>query len=76
MLALSTTVASRYYNCCTDGSTSLGNYGKTVPKEDFCKDVIIWAQKNEWMTSDLMKGWLGYVWEVECISKGWKEAPL
>jgi hypothetical protein len=27
MLALSSTVASHYYNCCTDGSTSPGNYG-------------------------------------------------
>jgi hypothetical protein len=26
MLVLSRTVASRYYNCCTDGSTSPGNY--------------------------------------------------
>jgi hypothetical protein len=27
MLVLSSAVASRYYNCCTDGSTSPGNYG-------------------------------------------------
>jgi hypothetical protein len=27
MLVLSSTVASLYYNCCTDGSTSPGNYG-------------------------------------------------
>jgi hypothetical protein len=27
MLILSPTIASCYYNCCTDGSTSLGNYG-------------------------------------------------
>jgi uncharacterized membrane protein len=26
MLVLTSTVASRYYNCCTDGSTSPGNY--------------------------------------------------
>jgi hypothetical protein len=27
MLVLSSTVASRYYNCCTDGSTISRNYG-------------------------------------------------
>jgi hypothetical protein len=27
MLVLSSNVASRYCNCCTDGSTSPGNYG-------------------------------------------------
>jgi hypothetical protein len=27
MLVLLSTVAARYYNCCTDGSTSSGNYG-------------------------------------------------
>jgi hypothetical protein len=27
MLVLPSTVESRYYNCCRDGSTSLGNYG-------------------------------------------------
>jgi hypothetical protein len=27
MLVLSSTVAVRYYNCCTDGNTSPGNYG-------------------------------------------------
>jgi hypothetical protein len=27
MLVLSYTVASRYYSCCTDGSTSFENYG-------------------------------------------------
>jgi hypothetical protein len=27
MLVLSSTVASGYYNCYTDGSSSLGNYG-------------------------------------------------
>jgi hypothetical protein len=30
MLVLSSTVASRYYNCCTDGSTSPGNYGYSI----------------------------------------------
>jgi hypothetical protein len=30
MLVLSSTVASRYYNWCTDGSTSPGNYGYPV----------------------------------------------
>jgi hypothetical protein len=27
MLVLASTVASSYYNCCTDGNTSPGNYG-------------------------------------------------
>jgi hypothetical protein len=27
MAVLSFTIASRYCNCCTDGNTSLGNYG-------------------------------------------------
>jgi hypothetical protein len=31
MLVLSSTVASRYYNCCTDSSTSPGNYGRESP---------------------------------------------
>jgi hypothetical protein len=30
MLILSSTVASRYYNCCTDGSFSPGNYGYPI----------------------------------------------
>jgi hypothetical protein len=29
-LVLSPTVASRYYNCCTAGSTSPGNYGYSL----------------------------------------------
>jgi hypothetical protein len=32
-----------------------------VPKENFCKDVIVWAPKNAWMTLELMKDWLGCV---------------
>jgi hypothetical protein len=35
---------------------------KTVPKENFCKDVVQ-AQKNSWMTLELMEDWLGSVWE-------------
>jgi hypothetical protein len=27
MIVLSSTVASHYYNCCTDGGTGPGNYG-------------------------------------------------
>jgi hypothetical protein len=52
MLVLSSTVASRYYNCCTDGSTSPGNYGylridepqfapKTTQCTFHCGNVII-----------------------------------
>jgi hypothetical protein len=36
---------------------------KTLPKENFCNDVIVWAQKNVCMTSELMEDWLGCVWE-------------
>jgi hypothetical protein len=36
---------------------------KTLPKENSCKDVIIRAHKNAWMTSELMEDWLGCVWE-------------
>lgn len=36
---------------------------KTIPKEEFCKDVIVRAQPNAWMTSDLMDDWLRSVWE-------------
>jgi hypothetical protein len=32
MLALSCTVALRYYNCCADGRTSAENYGATFQK--------------------------------------------
>jgi hypothetical protein len=34
-----------------------------VPKENFCKDVIVLAPKNAWTTSELMEDWLGCVWE-------------
>jgi hypothetical protein len=30
MPVLSSAVASRYYNCCTDGGTSPGNYGYPI----------------------------------------------
>lgn len=36
---------------------------KTVPKETFCDGVIVRAQQNAWMTSELMQDWLGCVWE-------------
>jgi hypothetical protein len=36
---------------------------KTIPKENFCKDIIVRASKNAWMTSELMEDWLGRVWE-------------
>jgi hypothetical protein len=36
---------------------------KIMTKENFCKDVTVQAQKNAWMTSDLMEDWLGCVWE-------------
>jgi hypothetical protein len=46
---------------------------KIVPKENFCKDVIVWAPKNAWMTSELMEDWLGCVWERQpgVLSKTW-----
>jgi hypothetical protein len=36
---------------------------KAVPKENFCKDIIVRAQKNAWMTLEIMEDWLGCVWE-------------
>jgi hypothetical protein len=32
MLVLSSVIALSYYNCCTDGSNSPGNYGYTLVK--------------------------------------------
>jgi hypothetical protein len=44
MLVLSSTVASRYYNCCTDGSTSPGNYGyPLVVGNDSAADSLIFT---------------------------------
>jgi hypothetical protein len=31
----------------------------TVAKENFCKAVIVQAQENVWLTSELMEDWLG-----------------
>jgi hypothetical protein len=36
---------------------------KTVTKDNSCKDVVVQAQKNAWMTSELMEDWPGYVRE-------------
>lgn len=36
---------------------------KTIPKETFYEDVIVRAQKNAWMTSELMEDWLECVWD-------------
>jgi hypothetical protein len=36
---------------------------KTLPNENFCKDVIVGAEKNVWMTSNLMEEWLGCAWK-------------
>jgi hypothetical protein len=35
----------------------------TLQKENFCEDVIVQAQENVWMTSELMEDWLGYISE-------------
>jgi hypothetical protein len=40
MLVLSSTVVSRYYNCCTDSSTSLGNYGYPSNSLDLSREQI------------------------------------
>jgi hypothetical protein len=44
---------------------------RTVPEENLCKDVIVWAQKNAWMTSELMEDWLGCVMGISswCLVK-------
>jgi hypothetical protein len=37
---------------------------KTIPKNEmFAKDVIVRAQKNGWMTVDLVEDWVKNVWE-------------
>lgn len=36
---------------------------KMIPKENFGQDIIIRAQENAWMTSELMQDWLECVWE-------------
>jgi hypothetical protein len=41
MLVLSYTVASRYYICCTDGSTSSGNYRYNLIFAGLTSDVAI-----------------------------------
>jgi hypothetical protein len=50
--------------CVTADSNKLPPYiilnRKTVPKENFCKDVIVRLKK---MSSKLMEVWLGCVWE-------------
>lgn len=36
---------------------------KTIPKnETFPKDVIVCAQKNGWMTSEMMDNWIDVIW--------------
>jgi hypothetical protein len=47
--------------------------GKTVPKENFYKDSIVWAQKNAWMALKLLEDWLGCVCERQpgALSKPW-----
>jgi hypothetical protein len=55
--------------CITADGNNLPQYvilnRKTVPKENFCKNVIIQTQKNVWMTLELMEDWLGCVWECQ-----------
>jgi hypothetical protein len=45
--------------CITANGNKLPPYviliRKTVPKGNFCKDVIVWAQINAWMTSGSME---------------------
>jgi hypothetical protein len=36
---------------------------QTAQKENFCEDVNVEVQKIAWMTSEMMKDWLGCVWE-------------
>jgi hypothetical protein len=41
MLLLSSTVASRYYKCCTDNGTSPGNYGYQYVRCEFFTAVTM-----------------------------------
>jgi hypothetical protein len=47
---------------------------QTVPKNSFCKDVVIQAKEKGWMTSELMEDWLRCVWEHRpgVLSKPWR----
>jgi hypothetical protein len=63
--------------CITENGSKLTPYvilnRNTVPEENFCKDVTVWAQENAWMTSELMEDWLGCVWNRQpgALSKAW-----
>jgi hypothetical protein len=41
MLVLSSTVASYYYNCCTDSTTSPENYGyRLISESEIERDIV------------------------------------
>jgi hypothetical protein len=51
--------------CITANGNKLPPYitlnRKTVPKENFCKYIIVWSPKNACLTMELMEDCLGYV---------------
>jgi hypothetical protein len=51
--------------CITTNGNKLPPYiilnTNTIPKENFCKDVIVQAQNNAWVTLWLTEDWLGCV---------------
>jgi hypothetical protein len=46
---------------------------KIMSKENFCNDVLVWGQKQAWMSLELMEDRFGFVWECHpCVlSKSW-----
>jgi hypothetical protein len=51
---------------------------KTVTEENFCEEIIVWAQENAWMMAELMEHRLGCVWEClpGGLSKPWSSLAI
>jgi hypothetical protein len=64
MLILSSTVELHYYNCCTDGSTSTGNYG--YPLAEVWQKIVHIAKQFQQAShvSDEGSTWLKLVLEM------------
>jgi hypothetical protein len=54
MLVLSSTIASRYYNCCTDGSTSPTKNGKCGKRQGSRGRTI--QSKSDLMLPHILQG--------------------
>lgn len=49
-----------------------------MPEDNFCEEIIVWAQDNAWMMSELMEARLGCVWEClpGGLSKPWSRLTM